>query len=343
MPARLIALPRLLAPDVARAERLLRDIYCDKMVRVIAANPLHLLVRVEDDLSASTLRDPAAPRALRQWFSGAAAGWALRGTARDAVPAVLSLQHDRVMPELARRCAQLGWERLAMLHVDSHADLQSPTANRIAPRRWAAPVGKTEMDLEDSESVARFVAEGFIGIGGFLLPLLDAHHRANFVHWAPLHDAGHSWRASVVALPFARCSGPQERHYLTEDANGPISCTTTARGPDAVAALTDDDPLFLDIDMDAWCNVYDDSLARTEHSFDADTILRHMATDLAFLKKALSGRRIAMISCALSPQFFPVPLWRPAVELLSDCWQIRWEGSLPWNTPAATDGASATR
>jgi hypothetical protein len=62
-------------------------------------------------------------------------------------------------------------EPLTVIHLDAHADLEIPAlVCSAAAGRFNAPVGSGYLDIGEPASVASCLEDGFIGIGGFIVP-----------------------------------------------------------------------------------------------------------------------------------------------------------------------------
>jgi hypothetical protein len=166
------------------------------------------------------------------------------------------------------------------------------------------------MRLSEPNTVRRFARRGFIGIGGFILPFLHGHGFGAVVHIAPatgesategglittVGDTGRlvvtrEWRPSPNAVP-----------YLVADLYD---------GLDAAEAIGG--PVFLDIDLDYFCNRFDTS-GNPGLASDDDASLVALERAQALLASSPLLKRTAVLTIAFSPGFFPGVLWPAGVR-----------------------------
>ncbi len=249
------------------------------------------------------------------------------GAARRTVRGefMVCLQHTWALEALARWIARrpAGAPAPILLHIDAHDDLQSPSVQVATERgRFAAPFGDETLDLHAPASVAPFVQRGLIGIGGFLTPFWHTVGAGHHIHVHPSNNAGPvtGW-LQPAAETVAYWGGAYDRPTLTVVPH-PGTGTITYIGTDdlsVIAACPAEAPVLVNIDLDYFCDHYDDSQTTRPATLPAASEVRCAIEDyVARLHHVLAGRVVELVIVACSPGFFPSVFWQDALALASE-------------------------
>jgi len=237
---------------------------------------------------------------------------------------MVALQHTWALEPLARRIVQEDGPAPVLLHIDSHDDLQPPSVLVTADvDAFAAPVGQDLLRLDQPATITRFVERGLIGIGGFLAPLLHAGRIRHFVHLRPPETSLETEHRTLqrTLSPLLYFGGWGERPAIDitagEGAGTGIPVTLTD-DLGVIDALPPDAPVLVDLDMDYFCNAYDDSVSERPAVPPLERLCSDMSAFLGRLIESLAGRNVQLVTLALSPGFFPAIFWEPALELACD-------------------------
>ncbi|WP_285960301.1 hypothetical protein [Pseudomonas tohonis] len=206
---------------------------------------------------------------------------------------------------------------LTILHIDDHRDLGSPRLF-VESEGWRDPISGLMVDLKHPASVTEAIESGAIGMGSFLTPFLHAY---------PVSDVRHLCQAPkcVGTTDFRFKLGHSPDNLINPSAIRPtIELEPASRGvgpgsyryTDSLADWLEEigeGPILLHVDLDYFCNRYDgDSDALTSPK-PLDPSLEQIHARIGELGAALSAagvlKRVADITIAFSPGFFPAEFW----------------------------------
>lgn len=212
-----------------------------------------------------------------------------------------------------------GSPRPLLIHVDSHDDLERPSLMCSAdPCVYAAPLGPERLDLRLPSSIAPFLLRGFLGIGSFMVPFLHALEECDIVHIFPsakypsgmrlaqlrpfcerfLHFGGVCWRPGVQVVdaePTEMTTGL--RYFLTDDLS-------------ILQRLQPCGPVLLDVDMDYFCNRFDDASTSDSDPHPSLNQVQERINELeAHLRQGCLAPSVEVVTLALSPGFYPASYW----------------------------------
>jgi hypothetical protein len=323
-----VRLPRALFPDADAARALLGRVFPDREVRPTDAPESHWRFLIQPRSREAALHDPALSSNLASIFGltlDDMAGWHRLGTAPlwlqafDHCWALLAWSHW-----FAAQPGEPARPRPLLVHLDAHDDLASPPLIAERPHVFSALVGEEEMDLAAPETVARFLARGLVGIGGFIVPLLASLGGCDFIHVVP----GGSRPDLVPPRPLPLCWDPapvgtssRQVHCVLPTCETPCipAPFTYARVADldTVADLDDGRPILLDIDLDYLALLPSreppDQPSRRSGLVEALGRLEQLDR---FLERGGRRGRIAATTVAYSPGFFPSSLWPEVIPRL---------------------------
>jgi len=323
-----IALPRVVLPSREMAEQMLARTYPDmEYILEDAGEDWHYRIR---PFSRGAVRyDPNLPHNAR----------AQLGISVDEIATWRMLEHygNILWMEALNHCWALpAWSRWLegqcepvvsplMIHIDAHDDLGNSSLLCSANKsRFAAALGNQAMDLTHPESVYTFVQRGLVGIGSFMLPFLWAVGGCRLVHIIP----GWSWLA-----PECECEYEIRATALTDNLSyGLLHLSPAAAACDTLVSrfhytrTADLDylrlsgskipPVFLDIDLD-YFGLYSARIPPpARHHADLADAFAAVDRVIAALEHAGLSRRLAVITIAYSPGFFPSGWWQSLVPYL---------------------------
>lgn len=228
--------------------------------------------------------------------------------------------------------AWAGWIRehgipdsLLLVRLDAHPDLAAPSLLATAERSvYHLPVGGQRMNILDPSDVERAIERGFVGIGSFVAPFVHALGGAcEIVHLVPsAATAAETWtdhhRLTRIHEPLQGLGRGGLRPALRLDPSefDPLAGSryVAGSGAAAIAALNLERPIFLDIDMDYFCNDYDDRLNRTEADGPSSAeVARRIEATGELLRAWLPRGNVVLASISLSPGFFPARHWEESL------------------------------
>lgn len=316
-----ITLERFIYPSVSSARDAIRNLYRDQWPVLTARDAHQTSFSLCDHLAISPHRDNHLQEVLRSVFGltlPEAAGY-FEMERLTSGTFLITLQHTWALMNFAVwiRDHQAAGAIPTILHIDSHDDLQPPSILTSGDHRvFRAPLGVDVMDLTDPSTVQPFIERGFVGIGGFLTPAFHAIRDCHFVHLHPPTGNAPSMRRAnleltVARLPYFGGNGEQPIARVVTDGESMHNTVPVlfASNTTAIPALPGSGPVLVDIDMDYFCNHFDDSTLRPPPIFTVSDIIRRMADIGAWLHGALSGRPVELVNLAFSPGFYPAALW----------------------------------
>ncbi|HEX8451597.1 MAG TPA: UPF0489 family protein [Longimicrobium sp.] len=305
-------------PDLADAIAAVRDVWKDRPLAVEAESAHEWRLRVGSGWPMTPFPDPNAERVARAAFGVDAAGaHAYRRMERwGAGPLFLvCLNHCWALWAWSQAVARATDDTLTIVHLDAHADLQVPPLVCTDARGcFAAPTGGSRVDLGDPGSVESAILQGFVGIGGFIVPLMHANPDCDLVHVGPSHPAPRGAHVSYLGprdLPCRTLTGMRKRPAMVAHARARQVYLWTDVAEDLVR-LEPRGGVLLDVDMDYFCNRFEaPSQDRSRHEVAAEI------DRVAVCLRAASWRhRVIAITVALSPGFFPSEYWVDALACL---------------------------
>lgn len=332
----LIPISRL-AADPNHRHAQLRDYFCDKDASANLVGDRWAL-RLKWSNDPGRYVDPRLNEGLAWW--GAGIQYQDMAMARKRRGRLLLSLNDTWTLEswsewLSQRSRHTDLDVL-VLHVDDHKDIASPRLFQHA-MGWFDPITREIIDLLRPDTVERAIASGAIGMGSFITP---------FLHYAPNTDIRHlcqapkcvgtidllfypdsiadtllaplELRPTIRVVEDGRGAGPG-RYRFTDDVNAWL---------EGVNESSKD--ILLHIDMDYFCNRYDGDSDAIESPGPLNLPIEEIITRIDVLTGALKSHdligRLADISIAFSPGFFPAEFWAASCDRL-----LAGLGELPWH------------
>lgn len=239
----------------------------------------------------------------------------------------LTLDHCYALGQWSRWCAERSPDSdqpILLLHFDAHDDLGSPSIVPMAePGQFGSLIDSSIMTISDVRSVNRFIHRGFIGIGSFIIPLLHTQPSTQFLHIIPQgNEAPWVRRQKEMVLEIEqRFYGDRVAKSLVarSPAHGEEGNRRSVQTNDLSFLRTIDHQgsVFLDIDLDYFCNTYD-SNQPVEIEPSPNVIKRRMDEVIVALRDSSILKNLEVVTLALSPDFFPSSLWSLAFDFASN-------------------------
>lgn len=271
--------------------------------------------------------DPRLREGLDWWESGLDLTGIATAVRREGT-SQLSLEDSWTALAWSHWLAGAGGDPMTILHVDDHDDLMAPLLARDGENGWEDLVTNDPVDLQDPPSVHDAIVSGAIGVAGFFTP---------FVHEVPSGEVRHlcaSAYAETRRGRFRLIPQTQDDDLLRPGAQRPGARLAPAADFPAVGWsysatssceqwLSDlpDGPLLLHVDFDYFCNRFngdsDWSSAPARNDASEDEVLARVDAIAAAIADASVGHRVAAVSGALSPGFFPAEMWAATVSRLA--------------------------
>jgi hypothetical protein len=204
----------------------------------------------------------------------------------------------------------------SIVHIDDHDDLMAPLLTTDAGQLHNSITGRA-LDLNDPISVSEAIDYGAVNKGSFLAAYVLGKPPGSLVHVGHKLQVGRVWLTPSIV---SETLGRQHFSISALDANdspvpGIWSLTETPHLP---TGQIDDGAgaVWLDVDLDAFCNRYDGDSYRRELLATAHE-RQQMHQRISQFLESLSGsewrKRIKAVSIAASPAFFPSEYWDDAI------------------------------
>jgi len=235
------------------------------------------------------------------------------------IPIVFAMFHSRALLAPALAYELHGVTHLpTIVHVDDHADLM-PALVTLRSGMLLESTSQRCIDLDNRDSIERAIDEGSINIGNFLTAYMLGKPSGRYIHVrrggentttlvAPCvqHVVLADCQIEATALEPVTSAGP-DRWVLEEAQRLPVKLD------DGIGAV------WLDVDMDGFCNRYDgDSNRSDRQGTERERAMTHRNIEefLSDLQAAPWTHRIGAVSIAASPGFFPSDLWQDMIPMV---------------------------
>ena len=233
---------------------------------------------------------------------------------------VLTLFHSRALlapTYAARRLTEK--HRFQIVHIDDHDDLMAPllsvndSRDELSNTALGCRVTRTE-----PESVNRAIDCGVISKGSFLTAFLLMNvPPGHLFHVRENMKDKESWLLPI-SMSYSVGGMLLERtgvDFHDAEVNGSWCFSETGKLPMEITCAAND-RIWLDVDLDAFCNRYDgdsDNRFKPATAHENEETFRRIESFLAQLADARWVSRIEAVSVAISPSFFPSDYWADAV------------------------------
>jgi len=243
--------------------------------------------------------------------------WEERNLGKPAF--VFSMFHSRALlaPAMALRKGHTA--RFShIVHVDDHDDLMPPLLRRDV-NALIDPIAQTIIDLHKIDSVNAAIDRGVISKGSFLAAYVLGSPLGSVIH---VRENGFTTSFQIAVESIERRIG--SAIIATSAPSKQIANSAGWRWQEAPLlplSLDDCQSVWLDVDLDAFCNRYDGDSDRA-HALGTESeraILRQrMDRFLDRLSNASWKSRVDAVSIALSPGFFPSEYWNEAIPKITN-------------------------
>lgn len=318
---------RVLFPDTRDAAQAVMSLYKDKTL-VESSSPSETLYSVVPDTRNAITADASMVNNLREHF-----GLALDAVAEyhhderlGRLQTFWSFNHSWALKPWAEQVLSGPRDRRTLLvHFDSHDDLASPTVGLTdSPGVFQAPAGESTLILNEPSTIDEFVLRGFTGIGSFVVPLLHTVAEFDIVHVARHHRVAPEEFAllreerietTITGRQLRRPSVKMAPHSHEANLRYTRTCDV-----DFALELARGRDLILDIDLDYFCNAFDDKLPDAATRDGEKAVLRDVVGSIVALGRSLEANGIvpSLVTVALSPGFYPSDGWSTAVPCLTE-------------------------
>jgi|GEM_PF-2095131 len=316
-----ICFPKGSARDLNGAMDQIFELFPDQYPVLLSEDAMHWTIGRTWPADASWYVDPNIESNATHVFGcnlRALAEYCLNGVVAG-IPVLITMFHSRALmvPALARLMngvLSLG----TIIHVDDHAD-SMPALLSVQPIGLFESTTGVQLDLDSIESAAHAIDEGVVNIGNFLTAYMLGKPPGRYIHVKRDLDA-----EKMLLVPTTRHVhlGAQKLELTALERGSPSdsarwTCETVSQLPMDVPS--DDGAIWLDIDMDGFCNRYDgDSNNRAVQGTELERLTtRRRIDDFIFLLRRASWlERIGAVSIAASPGFFPSDLWEEMIPLV---------------------------
>jgi hypothetical protein len=207
-----------------------------------------------------------------------------------------------------------------IVHVDAHEDLM-PCLVSYAPEGGVfcdSLDGCCCLDLTSKPSLIRAVKEGTVNKGSFLTALALLIPSLEISHVLTGSEQDYWLRAAQLnfLLGSKKC---QQSELIWEAEQAPGLPRLMQRPRIAALSVPSDAKVWLDIDLDYFCNRYDGDSDRAIMEGDEKekmVLLGRLEELLHDLQNSPWRRQVKKVSIALSPGFFPSEYWHLTLPIL---------------------------
>lgn len=205
-----------------------------------------------------------------------------------------------------------------IIHVDDHTDLMHALIYLgKAERILYDSVFNRAIDIANPESVVAAIERGIINKGNFLTTYLLASHPATLIHIGESLRDKEYW-LEVTSSNF-NLAGEHFNStgfiFREEEQSTSWHFKQTPVLP-CDLSLEEDDMIWLDIDLDAFCNRYNgdsDHALKPLTIMEQEETIRGIESFLYNLSNVSWLSQVKAVSIAVSPGFFPTDYWEYAI------------------------------
>lgn len=316
----IVALEKKRYPSLEDAVSAINGVYRDKWPNLVSETAQERVFEISDPFGEHAYRDPLVDEICRQ----------LWGFGVDRVPEFRQIWNGYANRPISMISLQNTWalwlwslwlqagrgharKPILLIHIDSHDDLEEPPLCVSDSGDYASPVGKAAMSVFCPATIPEFVLRGFIGIGGFIVPLVHSVRIASLIHVYPSRSDPPSRVVTNLRRTrheFEVLGSPAIRPGLEQAPRPDVETLEYVLSSDAsiLSSIAGDEDILLDIDMDYFCNRFDDKAEFTDR-MSATNVLNEMQQMFERIRSSGWSARIQAASFALSPGFFPSEYW----------------------------------
>jgi hypothetical protein len=298
------------------------DLFPDRYPFVVSEDDLAWRIGLKWPDNDKWYVDPALTKIARASFglslSQLPSYWEQRTI--GTIPLVFSMFHSRALltPAMALRTGRAsGFSHI--IHVDDHDDLMPPLLRRFA-QGLLNPLDQSVVNLADIDSINTAVDSGVISKGSFLTAYILANPAASVIHVRE-DGAARIWGLSIQSVDRTIVSRTFNTSFVSMEDIPAEAGWLWQETPTLPLELRDCESVWLDVDLDAFCNRYDGDSNRTDAiATNAErALLRDRINVFLDRLSVASWRwRINAVSVASSPGFFPSEYWDEAIPKVTE-------------------------
>jgi len=312
-----VVVQRASAHDIDRAMDHLFEVFPDHWPDLCGEDESSWIFRLRWATDPHGFIDPKAPAAAKALFGielSELGDFHVEGRLGKA-NYVFSMLHSWAAIAPARAAMRTGRLPTQIVHVDDHTDMM-PFLGRVNGERYAiqdALLNSSRSFLRVND-VCEAIATGLFHKGSFLSAYWAACPEASIVHMREGHRE-QAFRLALAAKDFVvggkAVVGTELHRQITSDLG---ELTQVDRLPRRGGRAGE--PIWLDIDLDAFCNRFDGDSDRRAHAAtvsETEQTFCRVDRFLEQLQKAEWLGDIEAVSVAVSPGFFPADYWELTV------------------------------
>jgi hypothetical protein len=235
---------------------------------------------------------------------------------------VFSMFHSRALLAPALAMQRNGSVPRVVIHVDAHHDLAACLMVPTQPETLANRLFDRKCHLRDPESVNAAIDAGLINKASFLTAFVGATWGTALAHVDHAVAKEQFWLEPVIdsmsfgmvscerlSIHFRKAVATNARWKVLESPDLPIDLSVQR-----------DDQVWLDVDLDAFCNRFDgdsDARSRRGSAEELGELNQRIGAFLADLTRCHWAANITAVSVAASPGFFPSEYWELAIPAIN--------------------------
>ncbi|HEX2095151.1 MAG TPA: hypothetical protein VHG28_22315 [Longimicrobiaceae bacterium] len=237
---------------------------------------------------------------------------------------VFSMVHAWALVAPALAVQRRGGKPLAwVIHLDDHTDLMAPAVEpggRLGLLRDR--IFGIDIDVADPASITAAVERGTVSKGNFLTAYLLAYPGCQVVHVGErLAERSFALQPRKEAVDLGGVRFPRTALPLTRDPEPGTPAFRQTRTLPPELPSQGEGGVWLDIDLDYFCNRYDgdsDLRERTAAPGETGAVMARVWRFLAELGHVRWLGQVEAVSVAVSPGFFPADHWAEVVPALRE-------------------------
>lgn len=247
--------------------------------------------------------------------------WEVRRYGR--VDFVFSMFHSWALLAPAIAATRRGGKPLRwVIHVDAHHDLGASLLRAVAPAVLNNACFEIECRLDDPESISRCIDCGLIHKGSYLTAFCLGTSPGHLYQISPDDSPGRFWLHPVVgSVQIGGTLAPRDSVTFQHTPSAVAWEISESSILPQILPMEAMDGIWLDVDLDAFCNRFDGDSDRRDNpkrAGEVSAMQLAIATFLDSLSKASWLPYVEAVSVAASPGFFPSEYWEHAIPTVCE-------------------------
>jgi hypothetical protein len=242
----------------------LGEMFGDHIVRLTDLDADRWLVEISPKAVAQERGDENLGATLRELSLPAATESCSIGLITKSTPTYVMFNHSMALVAWSAHLVDYS-SPLSLVHLDSHADLGSPTAEYLGGTRFRCPLTLAEYNILDETDARRIVRDGYVGIGAFIVPAIAAGWFSHFYFVSPRQREECNGFVDIYAeyrmafgrrFPVLKARWSSERSASSGEL---VRRIPAVRVPSCSidTLLREQSEFVLDVDLDFFCNRFD--------------------------------------------------------------------------------------